>query len=90
MGQGTTAAIETAATAAVAAAPLPHCRTAGGLVWGPLFALCGGRLLGRICLFFGLMCSFLVRWPRTVDYASGGLDFRRLHARLCVPFCVRL
>jgi hypothetical protein len=86
IGLGTAAAIDTAATAA---APPPHRRTAvGAFVGGLCVALRGGRLLDRICLVFGLMCSFLVRWPRTVDAASGGVVFRRVSVRSCVTSCV--
>ena len=94
MGMGIAAAIETAAAAASASAPPPHRRTAaallGALVWGPFFALCGGRFLGSVCLFFGLSCSFSVRLPRTVDGASNGLGFGRLRVRLSLPICVIL
>ena len=90
LGMGIAAAIETAAAAATAAAPPPHRRTAGGLVRGPFFALCGGRFLGSVCLFFGLVCSSLVRWPRKVDAPSDELGFGRFRVRLCVTIRVRL
>ena len=64
---------KTVATAANAAAPLLHRLADGGSYGGAFFALRGGRFFGRIFLFFGLVCSFLVHWPRAVDAACYGL-----------------
>ena len=87
MGQGITAAIENAATAAVAAAPSHRSMASvGGLLGGVAW----GRLQGRICFVLGPRRSFLVRLLRTVDAATGGRTFGGWYVRLCFLICVQL
>ena len=79
--------IDTAATATTAAAPL-RC-------WGPRVRAFFWRyvevaLWPAFACFGGLSCSFLVRWPRAEDAASGWLGSGRFHVGLCVPICVQL